>query len=254
MFSWGYWGWGTKTKAFVDAANAVEKSRGFAPPFFVDIRFRRTGRAPGFIQNAFQKQVGEENYLWMQSLGNRAIGTEEGGIQINDPAGAEDLLELAIKLNIERRRVIFYCACDATSFSGVECHRYTVTELLIKAARTASIGLQVIEWPGGEPGVVTFPPDPKMTRAFRSGRRLISAGDADISSVAGMPWYSAARFGSDEQDSEFYFLGPGKPDNKGWCYMNMPVDSPKLRSAEAALEWAQKQRSRQKLAAVTSEN
>src|SRR5688500_8003061 len=48
MFTWGYWGWGTTTREFVQAADAVEASRGFNPPLFVDIRIRRSVRAPGF--------------------------------------------------------------------------------------------------------------------------------------------------------------------------------------------------------------
>jgi hypothetical protein len=32
MFSWGYYGWGNATAQFVQAADAAEAARGFAPP------------------------------------------------------------------------------------------------------------------------------------------------------------------------------------------------------------------------------
>jgi hypothetical protein len=37
LFSWGYWGWGNVTRQFVEAVDAAEASRGFAPPLFVDV-------------------------------------------------------------------------------------------------------------------------------------------------------------------------------------------------------------------------
>ena len=53
-FTWGYWGWGTHTNEFVDVVDAVERSRSFRPPIFVDIRFSRSVRAPGFREGAFE--------------------------------------------------------------------------------------------------------------------------------------------------------------------------------------------------------
>jgi hypothetical protein len=45
LFTWGYYGWGNATPQLVEAVDAVEHSRGFAPPLFVDIRIRRSVRA-----------------------------------------------------------------------------------------------------------------------------------------------------------------------------------------------------------------
>jgi hypothetical protein len=42
LFTWGYYGWGNHTPQLVEAVDAVETSRGFEPPIFVDIRIRRT--------------------------------------------------------------------------------------------------------------------------------------------------------------------------------------------------------------------
>ena len=43
----------------VEAVDAVETSRGFQPPIFVDIRIRRSVRAAGFTGPAFEKLLGE---------------------------------------------------------------------------------------------------------------------------------------------------------------------------------------------------
>ena len=58
-FTWGYWGWGTHAADFVRNVDEVERARGWRPPLFVDIRIRRTVRAPDFQQNAFEKIVGQ---------------------------------------------------------------------------------------------------------------------------------------------------------------------------------------------------
>lgn len=52
LFTWGYWGWGGAPQEFVRGADAVEKSRGFKPPVFVDIRILRNVKAKGFCGNA----------------------------------------------------------------------------------------------------------------------------------------------------------------------------------------------------------
>ena len=75
-YTWGYWGWGTHAADFVRNLDAVEKAHGWKSPLFVDIRIRRTGRAPDFQQNAFERLVGQRRYRWMKTLGNRSIITK----------------------------------------------------------------------------------------------------------------------------------------------------------------------------------
>jgi hypothetical protein len=74
LFTWGYHGWGNVTPQLVEAVDAVERSRGFEPPIFVDIRIRRTVRAKGFQGSSFEKLLGPNRHRWMKSLGNSAIG------------------------------------------------------------------------------------------------------------------------------------------------------------------------------------
>lgn len=68
LFSWGYYGWGNHTDRLVEAVDAVEESRGFRPPVFVDIRIRRSVRAVGFNGTRFEKLLGPERHRWMPSL------------------------------------------------------------------------------------------------------------------------------------------------------------------------------------------
>jgi hypothetical protein len=58
VFSWGFWGWGNATKQLVNATDIAERMQGFEEPIFVDIRFRRQGRAKGFVGDAFRDSVG----------------------------------------------------------------------------------------------------------------------------------------------------------------------------------------------------
>jgi hypothetical protein len=62
LFTWGYYGWGNHTPQLVEAVDAVEASRGFEPPIFVDIP-------------AFEKLLGPTRHRWMKSLGNKYIET-----------------------------------------------------------------------------------------------------------------------------------------------------------------------------------
>src|ERR1700722_11407963 len=86
---------GNHTPQIVEAVDAVERSRGFEPPLFGDIRIRRTVRAKGFQGNAFEKLLGHDRHRWMKSLGNKFIVTRTGpNIQIADPGAADELLDL----------------------------------------------------------------------------------------------------------------------------------------------------------------
>jgi len=98
LFTWGYYGWGNHTPNLVEAVDAVETSRGFQPPIFVDIRIRRSVRAAGFTGPAFERLLGQDRHRWMKSLGNKFIETKTGpNIQIADPTAADEPLDLAIE-------------------------------------------------------------------------------------------------------------------------------------------------------------
>lgn len=143
-FMFGYWGNGSATLQLVEAFDAAEKERGFEPPLWVDVRIRRSVRAAGFRDDAFARLLGDR-YVWMRDLGNNAVGTGRGGVEIKNPAAADELLNHVVAN--PSRRVIFFCACEEPS----ECHRYEVGRLLHRAAKNRGVELTVVEWPGGEP-------------------------------------------------------------------------------------------------------
>lgn len=194
MFTWGYHGWGSSTKKLKQAVDIVERDRGYEPPFFVDIRMKRSGRAVGFIGTAFEKVVGKDRYRWMASLGNRRIKTRTGPkLQINEPEAAEELLGLALALRKKRRRVIFFCECHVRHRI---CHRVEVASLLLKAARQRNVDLTIAEWPGGNPKRITHElTDHEAEKILHDnlrnlplGRRLPSA------EILALPWSSPVRF------------------------------------------------------------
>jgi len=133
LFSFGYHGWGTSTEDLVRVVDAIEAHQGFAPPVWIDARIRRAVRALGFRENAFETLLGSDRYCWMKGLGNQAIVDGDGGIRIAQPSEARTLLDLAIHLQGENRRLLFFCSC-AWSRAG-ECHRHTVGKLVIKKAK-----------------------------------------------------------------------------------------------------------------------
>ena len=108
----------------------------FRPPIFLDVRLRRQGRAKGFVGNAFRDLVGESRYRWMEDLGNLTIATGGRGVRIKNPAAVSELLERAVQAAGERRRVIFYCACEFPRLDGkLACHRLEITDRLLAHAK-----------------------------------------------------------------------------------------------------------------------
>jgi hypothetical protein len=203
IFTWGYWGWGNATSELIAAVDRVEASRGYQPPFFVDTRLRRSGRARGFVGDAFANSVGKARHTWMQQLGNQAIADRELDMRIKNPAAAGELLGLALACAKRRQRVLFFCACETP---GVEpeprCHRVRVASLLLKEAKQRNIDLEVVEWPGGSPENVI---DVNVSRSqfvqIRKGRKSLDLGQK-LPKVPflSLPWGSPVKIqSSDEQ-------------------------------------------------------
>jgi hypothetical protein len=195
IFTWGYYGWGNATPQLVEAVDAVETSRGFEPPMFVDIRIRRNVRATGFVGNAFEKLLGPGRHRWMKSLGNKFIQTRTGpNIQIAEPTAADELLSLAADLERRKQRLLFFCSCQWPRCDGeIACHRTTVAELVLNAAKKRGVQVEIVEWPGGEPRRIDLGVTPQVFAAVRKGRMTVPLGsEPDLAELAGLPWCSIA--------------------------------------------------------------
>lgn len=204
LFSWGYWGWGTNTSQFVELVDTIEKARGFEPPIFVDTRIRRKGRAPGFSGDALAELLGSDRYRWMKWLGNRSIVEETENrrrIKIDHPEGAHSLLDLAMLAASEKRRVIFFCACQWPKCAGkVRCHRWEVGRLVLAAAKQRGIAAEVVEWPGGKARSLDLEVSEQLLRKVANGQRNIPLPrEVDPAEMGGPAWCTIAtlRSGND---------------------------------------------------------
>lgn len=237
LFSWGYYGWGNHTPRLIEAVDAVETSRGYLPPLFVDIRIRRSVRARGFQGTAFETLLGPSRHLWMKQLGNRFIETRTGPeIQIIDASGAEILLDHAVTQQNQRRRLLFFCSCQWPCCDGkINCHRRTVVELILDCARRQGLAVEVVEWPGGQPvqleQEVTLP----IFRSLRKERMSLPLGPRpDLALMAGLPWASRIRvFVGGE--SEHYLVGPAQATSQSWF---LPLLSRRLEQPDDFLQEA----------------
>jgi hypothetical protein len=213
IFSWGYWGWGSSAAKFVKAADAVEGARGYVPPLFVDVRLQRSVRAANFNGNAFKELVGEKRYRWMNKLGNVAIADRSlKKLTIKDPHEAETLLDLAIDCDHENRRVLFFCACEVPN----QCHRYEVGKLLLKAAKSRGISMEIVEWPGGDAQEIRESVSEEVRRKLQKGAQMLPLPvEPDLVKYAGLPWGSVAGVvcGSSQL---FFMTGPAKYARGGW--------------------------------------
>jgi hypothetical protein len=219
IFSWGYYGWGNHTPQLVEAADAVERSRGFEQPLFVDIRIRRTVRAKGFQGNAFEKLLGQDRHRWMKALGNKFIQTRTGpNIQIADPAAADGLLDLAVDLGRRKQRLLFFCSCQWPCCEGeIACHRTTVAELVLDAAKQRGLPVEIVEWPGGEPERIELNVTPQVFASVRKGRITVPLGERPaLAEVAGLPWSSTATLQANGERIH-RVVGPAICQPSGWA-------------------------------------
>jgi hypothetical protein len=218
IFSWGYYGWGSHTADLIEVVDAVEKSRGFDPPNFVDIRISRSVRAVGFNGAHFEKLLGEDRYVWMKSLGNQRIVSKKGPqVQIAEPDTVKDLLNLARSNMKARRRLIFFCSCPSPRCNGkIACHRTTVAHLLIRAAKKEKYSIEISEWPGSRPRHVYLDLNRDEFLAVRKGKTTVGLGDKPDTTMLGLPSYSVATFRSGGE-SFHRIVGPAVRRSKEWC-------------------------------------
>ena len=204
------------------AVDAVEKSRGFLPPIFVDIRIRRSGRAEAFKGSNFEDMLGPDRHRWMKSLGNEAIIEKtKKRIQIADPLAAHELLYRALDAAEQGRRVIFFCGCRFPKKKGkIDCHREEVASLLVKVAKQRTIPIEIVEWPGGKARHVDLKVEPSMFRALANGRWSIPIGlRPKLSEVAALPWGTTATVHSDGEELH-RLIGPATHERGEW---SLPV-------------------------------
>lgn len=222
LFTWGYYGWGNATPQLVEAVDAVEASRGFDPPIFVDIRIRRTVRAKGFQGNAFEKLLGPSRHRWIKSLGNKFIQTHTGPIiQVADSSAAGELLDLALEAAGHKQRLLFFCSCQWPRCDGeIACHRTTVAGLVLAVAKKRAVHVEAVEWPGGEQRQIDLDVTAQVFAAVRKGRMTVPLGyQPELAEVAGLPWGSLATLRSNGETLH-RVVGPAIRQKDHW---SLPV-------------------------------
>jgi len=214
IYSFGYKGWGNATEKLKQAFDTVEKSRGFKPPVFADIRIRRSVRAEGFKERAFEDVVGRSRYVWIKDLGNDRIVTLSGPkVQIHNKAAVADLLNLAQDAMRDDRHLVFFCSCEWPH----ECHRHTVATLLLAYAKKHEVPIQVVEWPGGDPVKLQLPIAEEWIRKLARGTKFLPLDSVrPLAKYAGLAWGSFVTVKSAAQ--ELYFTtGPARYRSTGWA-------------------------------------
>ena len=223
IFMFGYDGWGNATQQLVKSVDAVERSRGFGGPLFVDTRIRRNVRAAGFIGDTFEKNFGRARYRWMPCLGNQRILDKKDGIKIKCPAAAETLLDLALDAAQRKQRIIFFCSCELPC----DCHRYKVAELLIKAAKRRRIDLEVVEWPGDVPKKLTLR-TPKVPLPGDRASRLTLPPRTRLTQYAGLALGSLVTVKGKDGESRTVAVAPAMYGPKGWFLPTLWGDGDRL--------------------------
>jgi hypothetical protein len=129
----------------------------------------------------------------MNSLGNKFMQTRTGPtIQIADPSGADELLDLAVDVGRHKHRLLFFCSCQWPRCDReIACHRTTVAELVLKTAKKRGVLVEIVEWPGGEQRHIDLDVTPQVFASVRKGRMTVPLGERPaLAEVAGLPWCS----------------------------------------------------------------
>jgi hypothetical protein len=101
------------------------------------------------------------------------------------------------------------------------CHRTAVARLVLEEAGRRNIGVEIQEWPGGEPShdLRISLPSGALKRMDRGVKSIPLDDGASLSIVAGIPWYSDVEFVSDSGDASArrVLTGPAKHSKSdGW--------------------------------------
>ncbi|CAN5197791.1 hypothetical protein BH09MYX1_BH09MYX1_51630 [soil metagenome] len=217
LFTFGYWGCGSATKELVAGIDAAERLRGFEPPLWVDIRIQRSVRAAGFRDHASADLLGPR-YVWMRALGNKRVADGESGIEIKEPAAANDLLDLA--RSNPRRRVIYFCSCEWPT----GCHRRDVAQLVVRAAKARDLRTTVVEWPGGEPGRMTIEVTTSALKKLRQGAKTLpSPAGLSLGAACSVAWGTTATVHAGT-DGSMFRIGPARFAKSG-AYLPV-IDGP----------------------------
>jgi len=131
-------------------------------------------------------------------------------MEIADPGAVNDLLEHILQANDQKRRVLFFCACEYPgTVHSPNCHRAKVAGLLLKAAHRKGVQLTVAEWPGGEPRVAELCTSPQVVKQVLRGATRVPLPKKDRREFAALPWCSRLKLSSDES-SVAVVSGPAK--------------------------------------------
>ncbi|MEW6280782.1 MAG: hypothetical protein AB1758_19360 [Candidatus Eremiobacterota bacterium] len=240
LFSWGYEGWGNWTERLVAAVDAVESSRGWGPPMFVDVRARRSVRAAGFRDSTFEKRFGSQRYRWMPGLGNAAIRGGQPGLVDERQVG--DLLNLGIELAAQGRRVIFFCSCASP---GRDCHRHWVTDALVEEAMRLGRAITVVEWPGFESErdrIGSAEVKPGVLKDLGIRRKSLPLGDPALEELS-RPWFTPV-----EVSGGYVLTGPAQYRAGSW---QLPIMSEVMPWNTALLTQLERRRSQGTLPAAS---
>ena len=174
--------------------------------------------------------MGPARYRWIQDLGNLAIATGSGGVQIKNPAAVAELVDLALRAADEHRRVIFYCACEFPSVDGaLACHRRTIADLLLAHAEKIGRSISVVEWPGDAPTETRISVDKKMFSAIMRGRMSVPFANDRLPAFAALPWASMLTIECyDDGRTSIVAVGPAmfSASNSGTGFWYLPLIEP----------------------------
>jgi hypothetical protein len=97
-------------------------------------------------------------------------------------------------LSRSKQRILYFCGCQWPRIDGrITCHRATVAELVLSAAKKQSRAVEIVEWPGGYPGQINLNVAPQILAAVRKGRTNVQLeGVSKLAEIAATPWCSVA--------------------------------------------------------------
>ena len=111
-----------------------------------------------------------------------------------------------------------------------------MAELVLQAAQRRGEHVEIVEWPGGEPGQIDLDVIPEVFASVRKGRMTVPfSKQPDLAVVAGLPWGSIATVHS-AGDKLYRIVGPAIRQTDKWSLPVFPTDAEGLPEYEKEAE------------------
>jgi hypothetical protein len=170
IYTFGYSGWGPnvkKMKSIFNKHNQAIRGRNLR---WIDVRYNRSVRAPGFNGSKIEKMLGSDNYLWIKNLGNKYASNNKNIKLLNPIKGYDELYKAVKDAEQNNLDLMIFCHCPYFHIDIYEINKnlYCHRKLIVDNAPTK---------------LIKYFPSKRGQEDFHEWPPLIDSNDIDLFSL-----------------------------------------------------------------------